>query len=1029
MKKIIVGLLVASALVLGFSASQAAAQGMTLGQLVELFISLGIISPDKAAAARAAVAGSPGVSPTATQPTIALVGTPSITKTQTPDINGQSGAAVSATFNIMITAKGGDYTFDRDSFSLGVYKNGERTYQKISSVTIMTMPSSGVTVLSSGQFKLSQNNSMTLPVMFQFTDKLVDGTALAGGLYAVGLEYVNYGDSGGKGTLSFMSGNPDWRTKNVSIEGPTGGTEAQSITITSPNGGTWTKGQKNTISWQASSYPSNGYVALFLNQAANGPTVGVIKNIFFSASQPIAKYAQSYTWDTQTLMSSGGDSSGVPTPPGKIQSGSSYQVRVAIIDQSVSPATLTFADSKAFTIRESVTSPIRIYWNGGTSNVQVGLVDTRFSSTNPVILGWISLENPTSGNIEWDGKSVTDLANTVTWEVSSLSSGPFRIVAVTADKSGNYCVSSSSGECNSVFSDYFKLPSSGSTFKLPTFASNSKPSITVTSPNGGEVFNINDNQIKFTLGVKMPSDKRYAFTAYLIPSDDTPYKHTDAYGIRGYSIGGTENTGYTNGNVSASWSGYVGAPGKYKLRVYMGPYSGDAYPTPFSAVTSDESNSYFKVVAATSPTQSMKASITSHYDGQTVMMDDLTSGRYLAKEDFAASVSGGSGNYKASWTFDDPNTSYVEGGQNENYYSTGGTRRTSYIFNTPGTWKIGLSVVDDSGNSVSAGSVTLYVKSNPNPPVASTCTDSDGGQNPDVAGLTDGRVNGLGSYFNDVSVASNGGTCSGDSCTSVAEGYCTSDGKVMNILTPCYTGYSANGACATKPVAAPISVSPSSLNLTMNKGQAYSQPNVVFTGSGSSQISWQMVSGSLPPGTVQNFGGTTYEVLGTPTQAGTYTFQLKASDFYGKLGSTYVNGTITVADQAPTGSLSVSPSSSSVASGAEVTLNYTTHSNAVSAKLYLSCPAGVSAMANGTEYCNTWYTFPMVPSSSRYTLTNTTTQPQNVIPNFYEYLPDNPNFAHGVSSQVVVSPAATTQGASVFFGIGEMIKLINVLRD
>lgn len=97
-----------------------------------------------------------------------------------------------------------------------------------------------------------------------------------------------------------------------------------------------------------------------------------------------------------------------------------------------------------------------------------------------------------------------------------------------------------------------------------------------------------------------------------------------------------------------------------------------------------------------------------------------------------------------------------------------------------------------------------------------SCTDSDGGKNPDVAGLTDGRVNGIGSYFNDVSVGSNGGVCSGDSCTSVAEGYCTDDGQVSNILTPCSTGYSKDGACATKPVAQPtITV------LSPNGGETY----------------------------------------------------------------------------------------------------------------------------------------------------------------------------------------------------------------
>jgi len=970
MKKIIIGLLVISALVFGFSASQVAAQGMTLGQLVELFISLGIISPDKADAARAAVAGSSGVptipKPRTASPLVTLVGVPSITKVEVPEVNGQSGTAVDTTFVLSITAKGGDYTFDRDSFSFGLYRNGAKSYQNVSSHTIVNVPSSGVTVLdySLRQFKLAQNNTISVPVMFQFTNKLMDGTALAGGLYAVGLEYVNYGDSGGKSTLDFMSGNPDWRTKDVLIEGPNVVTGTPSITVLSPSGkGMFVAGDSVGLSFAGLDALTKYNLQLrgkaYQYDFGNITPSGVGKVLYFTLPSNVLLDANPFIF----VITSGGRDVG-------------YSESFTIASVSTTQPSIT------------VLSP-----NGSETYSKQGVLEIQYKSSGISGKKLIAyLYSPTLGEVRTaPGVYASDRASIyMDMSKGEPDAGQYKINICAPDVNNPQVP----GKPLCDMSDgYFTLVDSTSTVK---------PFITVTSPNGGELFNINDNQIKFTLGVKMPSDKRYAFIAYLIPSDDTPYNHTDAYGIRGYSIGGTENTGYTNGNVSASWSGYVGAPGKYKLRVYMGLYSGGAYPTPFSAVTSDESDSYFKVVSATSPTQSMNASITSHYDGQTVMMDDLVSGRYLASESFAASVSGGSGNYKASWVFDDSNTSYIDGGQNENYYSTGGTRRASYIFNTPGTWKIGLSVVDDSGNSIGARSVILYVKSNPNPPVASTCTDSDGGQNPDVAGLTDGRVNGIGSYFNDASVASNGSTCSGDSCTSVAEGYCTSDGKVMNILTPCSTGYSAKGACTTRPVAASISVNPSSLNLsatvgqpfsstlqatgptytmwnvssgslpsglylstvgntgieikgtpnqagtytfqlkvsdfygkltgtfvngtitvidstptvvqptvvqptvqsisvspsplniTMNQGQMYSQGNTVLKGSGSSQISWRVVSGSLPPGTVQNFGGTTYEILGTPNQAGTYTFQVQASDFYGVLSSTLVNCTVTV---------------------------------------------------------------------------------------------------------------------------------------
>ncbi len=54
----VVGLGLAASLLLGVSANVASAQSMTLAQLVNLFISLGIIPPSEAAAAQAAIANS-----------------------------------------------------------------------------------------------------------------------------------------------------------------------------------------------------------------------------------------------------------------------------------------------------------------------------------------------------------------------------------------------------------------------------------------------------------------------------------------------------------------------------------------------------------------------------------------------------------------------------------------------------------------------------------------------------------------------------------------------------------------------------------------------------------------------------------------------------------------------------------------------------------------------------------------------------------------------------------------------------------
>ena len=106
-----------------------------------------------------------------------------------------------------------------------------------------------------------------------------------------------------------------------------------------------------------------------------------------------------------------------------------------------------------------------------------------------------------------------------------------------------------------------------------------------------------------------------------------------------------------------------------------------------------------------------------------------------------------------------------------------------------------------TGGVMNTGKSSIFsIKPNITIQTVGSCTDSDGGRNPNIAGLTDGRVNGIGSYFNDASVASNGGQCSGNTCTSVAEGYCTADGKVSNILTSCTSGYSVNGACVSQVV-------------------------------------------------------------------------------------------------------------------------------------------------------------------------------------------------------------------------------------
>ncbi len=94
--------------------------------------------------------------------------------------------------------------------------------------------------------------------------------------------------------------------------------------------------------------------------------------------------------------------------------------------------------------------------------------------------------------------------------------------------------------------------------------------------------------------------------------------------------------------------------------------------------------------------------------------------------------------------------------------------------------------------------ITRTPTSTPTAPPPSSCRDSDNGKEIYVTGLADGRVNGVGTYFNDVCVASNGGQCSGANCTGVAEGFCGPNG-VSNIVMQCpVTHLCQTGRCVLK---------------------------------------------------------------------------------------------------------------------------------------------------------------------------------------------------------------------------------------
>jgi hypothetical protein len=225
---------------------------------------------------------------------------------------------------------------------------------------------------------------------------------------------------------------------------------------------------------------------------------------------------------------------------------------------------------------------ININWTNGVGKLRIGLIDDRYEK-NGVVLGWISGEDNSSyGMAGWDGKYVSDLNFKTTWDVSSLSKGPYRILAVTQDSNGNICSSEKTG-CNFVLSDKFKITNSILNITLPPFKStNLTPTITITSPNGGGYYAKN-SPMKVTWTTNIPQ------TEYLDVIRLRAYQNGQEY----YLAGGVLNTGGTNVTIPSN----VPA-GAYTLEI-------KTYTKGSGVLVMDASDSYFKITdsTVTPPTQ------------------------------------------------------------------------------------------------------------------------------------------------------------------------------------------------------------------------------------------------------------------------------------------------------------------------------------------------------------------------------------------------------------------------------------------
>ena len=118
-------------------------------------------------------------------------------------------------------------------------------------------------------------------------------------------------------------------------------------------------------------------------------------------------------------------------------------------------------------------------------------------------------------------------------------------------------------------------------------------------------------------------------------------------------------------------------------------------------------------------------------------------------------------------------------------------------------------------------------------------------------------------------------------------------------------------------------------------------------------------------------------------------------------------GTATIVPTPVVSEPTVSATPSSISSGGSSKLVFTFPSNTLRSTLYLSCPSGVTG--GTSNLCNQTID---VTSNRDYTviLNNTSGQSQNVVPNYYVYTSDNPNYGRGVTSQIMVAPGSVSAG-------------------
>lgn len=171
------------------------------------------------------------------------------------------------------------------------------------------------------------------------------------------------------------------------------------------------------------------------------------------------------------------------------------------------PITATSSEKVTLLIPQGGTSLLYqksnlIKWSGGKNKVLIGVIDYE-AGINSDPVGWITLNGTPNGSTGWNAYTVTDLSGSSVAELAKIAAGPYKIIAISANANGNYCVKSTTEECNVSISQPFTIAKE-TTQIINTVGGTTSPT-TGTTTLGGCV----DGFVKDASGNCVPTSASY----------------------------------------------------------------------------------------------------------------------------------------------------------------------------------------------------------------------------------------------------------------------------------------------------------------------------------------------------------------------------------------------------------------------------------------------------------------------------------------------------------------------------------------